>query len=221
MLSASRGGGSRGNLKGSCREDGLHWQRPPDDTLVETVHDLHLRNADFMLKDRTEALLLLKELGATTRLVHHAQVVGETADLVLLRFQVLGVSCDVQLIEVGAVLHDAGKIQHPQELSGPGSLHEQAGKEMLLSRGVQPEVARFCISHAAWDSPEVSLEERVVALADKLWKGKREADLELSVIDEVAARLGTSRWDVFESLDSAFESIAAAGAERLEQSRLY
>lgn len=174
-----------------------------------------------MLKDRNEAIRLLNELGATTRLVHHAQVVEEAADLVLLRLQTLGVSCDVRLIEIGAILHDAGKIQHPQELSEPGSLHEQAGQALLLSHGVQPEVARICASHATWDSPEVTLEERVVALADKLWKGKREADLELSVIDEVAARLGTSRWDVFEPLDTTFESIAAAGADRLEQSRLY
>jgi len=60
-----------------------------------------------------------------------------------------------------------------------------------------------------------------VALADKLWKGKREADLELTVIDEVAARLGISRWDVFELLDSTFENIAATATERLEQSRLH
>jgi hypothetical protein len=86
---------------------------------------------------------------------------------------------------------------------------------------VQAEVARFCTSHAAWNLPEVSMEERVVALADKPWKGKRDADLELNVIDEVANRLGVSRWDVFDSLDSTFENIAAAGAERLEQSRLY
>jgi hypothetical protein len=69
--------------------------------------------------------------------------------------------------------------------------------------------------------PGVSLEERVVALADKLWKGKREPDLELNVIDEVAIRLGGSRWDVFEALDNTFEEIAAAGAERLELSRSY
>jgi putative nucleotidyltransferase with HDIG domain len=174
-----------------------------------------------MLKDRNEAIRLLKELGATTRLVHHAQVVGEAADLILHRFQTLGVPCDIRLIEIGAVLHDAGKIQQPEELSGPGSLHEQVGQALLLAHGVQPEVARICASHAAWDSPEVALEERVVALADKLWKGKREADLELSVIDEVASRLGASRWDVFEPLDSTFENIAASGADRLEQSRLY
>jgi hypothetical protein len=65
----------------------------------------------------------------------------------------------------------------------------------------------------------VSLEERTVALADKLWKGKREAALELSIIDEIAERLGVSRWEVFERLDTAFEDIAAGGAERLEASR--
>ena len=97
---------------------------------------------------------------------------------------------------------------------------EQTGQALLLSHGVQPEVARFCVSHAAWNWPDVSLEERVVALADKLWKGKRDSDLELNVIDEIAVRLSVSRWDVFDPLDSAFENIAAAGAERLEQSRL-
>ena len=178
------------------------------------------RDGDRILKDRSEAYGLLTELGATNRLVRHAQLVGQAADLLVLRLQALGVSCDVRLIEVGAVLHDAGKIQHPQELSEHGSLHEQTGQALLLSHGVQPEVARFCVSHAAWNWPDVSLEERVVAVADKLWKGKRDSDLELNVIDEIAVRLSVSRWDVFEPLDSAFENIAAAGAERLEQSRL-
>ena len=67
--------------------------------------------------------------------------------------------------------------------------------------------------------PDVSLEERLVALADKLWKGKREEALEISVIDEAALRLKVSRWDVFGQLDSSFETIAAEGFERIEQSR--
>ena len=172
-----------------------------------------------MLKDRSDAYELLKDLGAPDRLVHHAQLVGQAADLLLLEFQSLGVICDVCVIELGAVLHDIGKIPHPEELSAPGSLHEQAGEALLLMHGVQPEVARCCTSHGAWNLPGVSLEERTVALADKLWKGKREAELELSVIDEVAVRLGVSRWDVFEQLDTAFEAIAAGGAERLQGSR--
>ena len=174
-----------------------------------------------MLKNRNEALLLLNELGARPRLLYHGQTVGSAADTVVDRLQGLGVNCDIQLIQMGAILHDVGKVQHPQELSQPGMLHEQAGEALLLSHGVQPELARFCVTHAQWNLPGVSLEEQVVALADKLWKGKRESNLELIVIDEVAARLGRSRWDIFEALDNTFESFAATGAERLELSRSY
>ena len=81
-----------------------------------------------------------------------------------------------------------------------------------------PQSAQCCISHAAWSLPQVSLEERTVALADKLWKGKREADLELIVIDAIAERLQLSRWDLFERLDTAFEEIAAEGAKRIQES---
>ncbi len=174
-----------------------------------------------MLKDCDEALLLLEKLGAPPRLMYHARIVAEAARTVSASIQSLGITCDAQVIELGAVVHDAGKIRHPQELSQPGTLHEHAGETLLLSHGVQPEVARFCITHAQWNLPGVTLEERVVALADKLWKGKREPELELDVIDDVAARLGTSRWDVFELLDNTFEEIAAAGSGRLESSRSY
>jgi hypothetical protein len=116
-------------------------------------------------------------------------------------------------------VHDAGKIIYPSELEGPGSLHEVAGRQMLLERGVQPEVAECCVTHAAWDSLEVSFEERSVALADKLWKGKRVAELELAVIDDIAARLSVDRWSVFARLDEAFEEIAAEAPSRLQRSR--
>jgi HD superfamily phosphodiesterase len=172
-----------------------------------------------MLKDRSDAYELLKRLDAPDHLIRHARLVGEAADLLLGKFKELGVTCDVRRVELGAALHDAGKILHPNELFEAGSLHEQAGQELLLAHGVQPEVARICVSHGAWDAEGVSLEERMVALADKLWKGKRESDLELGMIDEIAVRLGLSRWDVFERLDTAFEEIAAGGVERLQQSR--
>jgi putative nucleotidyltransferase with HDIG domain len=172
-----------------------------------------------MRKDRSDAFQLLTELGASARLVHHAQLVAEAADLLLQEFQALGVFCDLRLVELGAILHDAGKIRHPQELGQSGSLHERAGEALLLAHGVEPELARVCAMHGEWTLPEVSLEERTVALADKLWKGKRESTLELGVIDGIAAQLGVSRWDIFEKLDNAFESTAAGGAERIERSR--
>jgi hypothetical protein len=179
----------------------------------------HFGDDGFMLKDRSEAYALLKNLGAPNRLIHHAQLVAQAADHLLLVFQALVVTIDVRTVELGAILHDTGKICHPEELSEPGSLHEQAGEALLLEHGVQPAVARCCVSHGAWHLPDVSFEERMVALADKLWKGKRDSALELSIIDEAAARLKVSRWALFERLDSAFEEIAVGGFERVEQSR--
>ena len=171
-----------------------------------------------MLKNRQDALALLESLGALDRLVRHAELVGQAADQLLLEFQRLGVVCESRVVELGAALHDAGKILHPLELAEPGSKHEEAGQTFLLVNGVPPEIAKCCVSHAAWDLPDVTLEEKTVALADKLWKGKREADLELSVIDEISIQLGVSRWEIFEKIDTAFEEIAARGTERVQRS---
>ena len=172
-----------------------------------------------MLRNRADAYRLLGELGAPDKLLVHVQLVGEAADRLIQAYVELGVEFNAPLIELGVAVHDAGKIQHPEELNAHGSKHEPAGEALLVAHGVQPEVARCCVSHAKWHDPGVSFEERSVALADKLWKGKREEALELSIIDEVASRLSLDRWDVFAQLDSVFEEIAAGGPSRLERSR--
>lgn len=173
-----------------------------------------------MLKGRTDAYGLLRRLGAPERLLVHVQLVAEAADQLVQAYGALGIDFDSRLIELGVALHDAGKIQHPEELDDPGARHEPAGQALLLAHGVQVDVARCCVSHAAWQDEAVSFEERSVALADKLWKGKREEALELLVIDEVALRLRVDRWDIFTRLDSVFEGIAAGGVDRLRRSRL-
>ena len=172
------------------------------------------------LAHRTDAYRLLSRLGAPARLLMHVQLVGEAADLLMQAYRELGVQFDAQFIELGVAIHDAGKIQYPQELNGPGSLHEAAGEALLLEHGVPARLARSCITHAAWYEPGVDFEEKSIALADKLWKGKREPALELDVIDVIAARLQVGRWDVFTQLDACFETIAADGAERLSRSQL-
>lgn len=172
-----------------------------------------------MLNDRNDAYLLLVELGAPQRLLLHVRLVAEAADLLVAAYSKLGLVFDASLIELGVAIHDAGKILHPAELEQAGSLHEPAGEHLLLAHGVQADVARCCVTHASWQNDGVSLEERSIALADKLWKGKREPQLELSVIDAVAARLQLERWEVFGTLDGVFEEIAAGGNARLERSR--
>jgi hypothetical protein len=77
----------------------------------------------------------------------------------------------------------------------------------------------MCRTHARWHAtPDVTLEELLVALADTLWKGKRDDVLEGVVIETIATRAGKARWEIFTPLDDAFEQVAALGSERLGRS---
>jgi hypothetical protein len=163
---------------------------------------------------------LLVDLDALPRLLRHVELVGEAAELLLAKFASLGVPLRTDLVRVGVVLHDVGKIAHPAQFHGRGAEHEPAGEALLLGRGVSPELARICMSHARWRHMQVSLEELIVALADKLWKGVRDHELEGRVADLVASNLELERWELFVELDTAFEDIAGDGAHRLERSRV-
>jgi hypothetical protein len=163
---------------------------------------------------------LLVDLGAPPRLLRHVELVGEAAELLLAKLALLGALPRRDLVRVGVVLHDVGKIVHPAELHGGGSEHEPAGEALLLGRGVSPELAKICVSHARWRQMPVSLEELIVALADKLWKGVRDSELEERVTDLVASNLVIDRWELFVELDTAFEDIAGDGTDRLERSRV-
>jgi hypothetical protein len=165
-----------------------------------------------------EARALLGTLGAPRRLIRHVELVAEAAELLLSGLRRLRVPLNDDLVLAGVALHDVGKIRHPSELDQPGSEHEPAGQALLIEHGVDPALARICVSHAKWDEPGTSFEELLVALADKLWKGVRKPALEERVIDSAAELLGRTRWDLFVELDSLFEQIAADGSKRLEQS---
>jgi hypothetical protein len=165
-----------------------------------------------------DARALLVDLGAPEKLLTHGLLVLEAADALLAEVHARGVTLDETLVRMGAMLHDAGKTAHPNELVGGGARHEGAGRALLLERGVDPAIARCCVSHAQWSTMTCSLEELLVALADALWKGVRRPELEQRVIAEVAASLRVDPWSLFVELDSCFERIADGGAERLRRS---
>lgn len=171
-----------------------------------------------MIRTKTEANQLLQSLGASKRLLLHHQLVGEAAEELLDSLALLDLNIQADLVRLGASIHDAGKILCPEELTTPGNQHEPVGEKILLEAGVQPEIARCCLSHARYELMEVCLEELLVALSDKLWKGKRVASLELRVIDEIATAIGKTRWDVYLHLDECFEKISANGDHRLARS---
>jgi predicted hydrolase (HD superfamily) len=167
-----------------------------------------------------EASTLLQKLGASQRLIRHVELVGEAAAVLLATLAQQGVQLDEAFVRVGVVLHDAGKAIHQEELSNPGAEHEPTGERLLLDHGVPPKLARVCKSHAQWASLDPSLEELVIALADKLWKGVRVPALEELVIARAATAANRDKWDLFIPLDAAFEDLAAGGDDRLARSRM-
>lgn len=167
---------------------------------------------------RAEAMRLLAEVGAPPRLLRHAELVGEAAEALLSGFVRLNIPVDKEFVRVGVVLHDAGKALHRHELEAPGNSHESDGERLLLEHGATADVARVCRSHAQWREVAETFEELVVALADKLWKGARVAELEELVIDRAAAAIGRDRWDIYTELDGIFETVAAGADERLFRS---
>lgn len=167
---------------------------------------------------KQKALELLISLEAPEHLITHVALVGEAAELLIEKCSELGLELDFEFIRIGVVVHDVGKIVHTHEMTGPGSEHEPEGMKILISHGLPEKIARCCMSHARWNEMNCSLEELLIALSDKLWKGKRVEALELEVIERIAALLVLDRWDLFQELDSHFELIAAEGDKRLRLS---
>ena len=171
-------------------------------------------------RDVAEVYDFLKALGASEKLIRHVILVGEAAELLIEKLNHLNVSFDEKFVRLGVAFHDAGKILHPEELSIPGKKHELDGQALLIAEGVDQQLAHSCVSHGQWQLMDCTLEEILVALADTLWKGKRDEKLETRVIEEISKQLGFERWELFLELDSSFESIASGGAERLKRSRV-
>jgi putative nucleotidyltransferase with HDIG domain len=170
-----------------------------------------------MLPDRVGQLV--QRLAAPPRLAAHLRIVHDVAwqltdrltrDFPALRF-------DREAVLFGAASHDIGKVVYPQELSGPGHAHETAGYELLRRHGVDERLARFARTHAAWTAPEVTAEDLLVSVADKIWKGRRVEDLERLVADRLVPDrdAGVDRWQVLIDVDDFLEDLATDADQRL------
>ncbi|MET9359980.1 HD domain-containing protein [Streptomyces sp. NPDC006632] len=164
-----------------------------------------------------EAAQLLHDVDAPPRLVAHLRAVhdvaGQLLEWIAARKPDLGI--DPQAVLFGAATHDIGKTLHPAELSVPGAQHEEAGRELLLARGVDPARARFAGTHAAWTAEGAGMEDLLVSLADKIWKNKRIPELEDLVVARLASASGRPVWEEFLDLDGVLTRIGDQADERL------
>nr|WP_237418257.1 HD domain-containing protein [Actinomadura rayongensis] len=150
-------------------------------------------------------------LAAHLRLVHDAA--RRIADWLQQRHPRL--SFDRRAVLFGAATHDIGKALHPAELSGPGSTHEPAGRDLLLQHGFDSDLARFAATHASWDQPGITLEDLLVSLADKVWKNKRVLDLEDLVVNHLAHATGHQPWEEYAALDEFLTRLGDIADQRL------
>ncbi|MEU0490857.1 HD domain-containing protein [Nocardiopsis sp. NPDC006139] len=160
---------------------------------------------------------LFDELRAPARLYAHCLLVHDTAAALLDRLlaEYRGLPVDSDAVLFGAAVHDIGKTAHPEELTGPGRRHEAAGRRLLLDRGVPEGLARFCATHGDWEAEDRTLEDLLVTLADKVWKGARLGDLETLVARRIGAAADLAAWEVFAFLDDHLTALADDADRRL------
>ncbi len=135
----------------------------------------------------SDALKLLKDEGCADNVIRHCQVVSEIAVNIARDFQKKGHKVDVQLVEVGALLHDLGRsrthdIRHAIE---GASIGEGLGLDPRIIHIIRNHIGAGITSEEAkaMGLPEVdhlpiSTEEKIVAHADNLVMGDERVPLE-------------------------------------------
>lgn len=85
----------------------------------------------------------------------------------------------------------------------------------LRENGIPDALSRFAETHACRNTAEMSAEDLLVALANTIWKGKRNDDLEQALTSLVSRGTGEETWAIWLRLDDVLTAIAASADERL------
>jgi hypothetical protein len=184
--------------------------------LVPSISTVLERNSYRPLPPEAEALCV--RAGAPPRLLAHLILVHDVA---LALVEKLGqafpdLPLNRELILFGAATHDLGKTLHSEELIKSGSLHESSGIDLLKKLGVSEERARFSSTHRTWkDHAPPQIEDLLVALADKCWKGKRVEALEEMIVACLSNASGVEPWQCYSMLDEIVQNVAAEADARL------
>jgi putative nucleotidyltransferase with HDIG domain len=166
-----------------------------------------------------EVVCICERLSAPPRLIAHLLLVHDAActliDRIAVEFPEAHFNPD--LVRFGAAVHDIGKTLHPDELTESGKHnHQRAGFELLQSLGITKERARFAWTHSNWtDSQQITLEDLLVALADKSWKGKRIGALESLTADLLSSATARPKRDCYAKLDEIIRSLSQHADKKL------
>lgn len=139
------------------------------------------------LPTKKEALSYLFKAGCSSGVVRHAKTVAALAVEMAESCRKKGLEVDIQLVEIGALLHDIGRSKTH------GVNHVIAGVEIAESLGLPDSVVSIIERHAGsgiskdeakklgWpvkDYVPQTLEEKIVTYADKLIEGLKRMPIE-------------------------------------------
>ena len=130
---------------------------------------------------REEALNMLKLAGCPPEVIRHCEDAASLALRIAKACLRSGIEVNLRLVEVGALLHDIGR----SRTHGIG--HVFVGAELAREAGLDESIVRIILTHTGGLRPEVaeqfgwppgsyepvSIEEKIVAYADKLVEGGR------------------------------------------------
>ena len=142
------------------------------------------------LPTREQALQFLRRSGCRDNVIRHVEAVSELAVEIAQTCREKGLNVDVELVEIGALLHDIGR-------SKTHSVHHAViGAEIAKSLGLSKPVISIIQKHVGggitnreakklgWPVgvyvPQ-TLEEKIVSYADKLIEGSRRVPIEKTI----------------------------------------
>jgi uncharacterized protein len=142
------------------------------------------------LPSREQALQLLRENGCQANVLRHCEAVAELAAEMAEAAKKKGLNVDLQLVEIGALLHDIGR-------SKTHSVHHAViGAEIARSLGLPEPVVSIIKRHVGggitsreakklgWPRDTYvpqTLEEKIVSYADKLIEGSHRVPIEKTI----------------------------------------
>jgi len=165
-----------------------------------------------------EALHILRQVSAPPRLLAHLVLVHDAACTLIERIsaEFPEAHFNPYLVRFGAAIHDIGKTLHPDELTQSGKHeHQRSGMELLQSLGISHDRARFAWTHGHWDDDGITLEDLVVALADKSWKGKRIEAIEMRTAELLSAATARHTWECYAKLDKILQDVSLPANRKL------
>jgi len=156
--------------------------------------------SESTLPTRAEAIDILGKAGCSKRVIEHCKVVAKFSVEVAEALQKKGENVDVQLVEIGGLLHDIGRSKtHTVD-------HGVVGSQIARSLNLPQAVVRIIERHVGGGLPKdeakqlgwpprdylpLTWEEKIVCYADKRVEGLRTVPIE-QALREYIAHLGPS-----------------------------